>query len=375
MAQKLNHLMELIQRDEKDKDKEKDISKIVKPGHLSPEDSFDIEGPDGSMPSNLDIDQLDQCNGGCITPRSTASSGNLQLPGMSLRTASIRVDDATETLDELKFEEELEGGDEDRFVLSDIIWSITHKDNTDKDARAIILLCFPTFSDSFKLLKCLIERFFEIDESKLNGEGDPSSTGAGSSRRESSVSISESGSIERTNSGTHSPKSSTMSKFDFEKPIPRIESLWEVQVKVVSFLQQWMRTYWKEDWDDNDRMLEIVEQFCIKIETCYRNDPTMNETDVKRGMKLIKMIHQTMDFQEASIKSQKRKTGTALTRQGSVPRKFEVVSDMSSAVSKMRYDFVKLDNRRLAEQITLLDFKYFRAIQSNECLGQSWKKK
>ena len=51
------------------------------------------------------------------------------------------------------------------------------------------------------------------------------------------------------------------------------------------------------------------------------------------------------------------------------------MSDMSSAVNKMRYDFVKLDNRRLAEQITLLDFKYFTAIQKRECLGQSWKKK
>jgi len=294
------------------------------------------------------------------------SSDNLTLPNLSLRTDSIRMDDATDTLDDQKFEDELDG-DEDRFQLSEIIWSITHKDNSDKNARAIILLCFPTFSDSQKLLKCLIERFFEPDESKLALMDE-------SSRRDS-VSVSDSAG---TQSATHSPKSSTIASSSKFPDISgagyhRIESLWEVQVKVISFLQQWMRTYWEEDWDLNDKLLDIVDQFCVKIENCYKSDPNLSEKDVKKGMKLIKMIHQTMDFQEASLRSQKKREHTA--RQGSVPTKLHGLSDMQSVVTKMRYDFVKVDNRRLAEQITLLDFKYFAAIKKRECLGQAWKKR
>jgi len=51
------------------------------------------------------------------------------------------------------------------------------------------------------------------------------------------------------------------------------------------------------------------------------------------------------------------------------------MTSMGSAVTKMRYDFIKIDNKRLAEQITLLDFKYFAAIKQRECLNQAWKKK
>merc|ERR1712003_386703 len=91
-------------------------------------------------------------------------------------------------------------------------------------------------------------------------------------------------------------------------------------------------------------------------------------------MKLIKMIHQTMDFQEASLRSFKKKNALSL-RQGSIPMKFDKMTGMESTINKMRYDFVKLDNKRLAEQITLLDFKYFAAIQKRECLNQAWKKK
>merc|ERR1719384_936666 len=65
----------------------------------------------------------------------------------------------------------------------------------------------------------------------------------------------------------------------------------------------------------------------------------------------------------------------SMERQLSMSNKIERMTQMGSAISKMRYDFVKLDNKKLAEQITVLDFKYFKAIQKRECLNQAWKKK
>ena len=271
-------------------------------------------------------------------------------------TPSISIDNKL-VIDDIKFEEELEGGEEDRFILSDIIWSVTHKDNTDKDARNIILLCFPTFSDEYKLIKCLIDRFFEPD-SKQRERSNLS--------RESSVSF----------SGSLDDEPSSSFNFNLDQNINHIESLWETQVKVISFMQQWMRSYWAEDWDENSDLLDIVDKFSNQITICYKNDHLLNNKERSRGMKLTKMIHQTMQFQRAAlIKKRKQTKNMAIEKQSSIPSKLVKLHDLGSAVNKMRYDFVKLDNKRLAEQITLLDFKYFKAIQQRECLGQAWKKR
>lgn len=297
------------------------------------------------------------------------ANNNITVPNVMHKTPSIQIEDATETLtlDDRKFDEELEG-DEDRFQLQDIVWSITHKDNTDKEARSIILLTFPTFSNDMKLLKCLIERFFASDGTSSKDN---------SSRRDSlSASVESESNTATTDTLTES--SATVSKFDSyfmsgTLNVHRIESIWEVQIKVISFIQHWMRTYWAEDWDGNEKLLDFVEQFCDKIENGYKNDPTMDDKDVKKGMKLIKMIHQTMDFQEATLRKIDR--SKSLRQQSSPHNKFDRIMDVNSSVSKMRYDFVKISNERLAEQITLLDFKLFASIQKRECLGQSWKKK
>eukprot|EP01084_Bolivina_argentea_P275738 470319_1 len=297
---------------------------------LSPQNSMDMQG-EGYH---------------CVTPNGSDAA--------TPRTMSLRIDD----LDEIKFEQELEGGDEDRFQLSDIVWSVTHKMNTDTAARAIILLCFPMFSDEYKLIKCLIERFFEPEWS-----GQVTSK-TGTSTAEVSMSISDS---------DYSETASLLAKFDFQThaaSMLRIESCWEVQVKVISFLQQWMRTYWGEDWDENDKLLEIVGQFCAKIENCYRNDPSVSEKQVQGGLKLVKMVHKTMDVQGRTFENNVRKHEA----ESATMSKFSKLTDMEPAVNKLRYGFVKVDNKRLAEQITLLDFKYFRAIKKRECLGQAWKK-
>lgn len=274
----------------------------------------------------LDLDDTDSLNS------NVPNFSSLQLPSLSLNSRSVQLEDATDTLtmDDLKFEEELDG-EEDRFQLSDIVWSITHKNNHDKEARAIILLCFPTFSDSKKLIKCLIERFFEPDDSKQKSETDVSS------QTESSVSLSggdESSSqisSMTSNSSRASTPMSTSGKYDFVSP-SRIESLWEVQAKVVSFLQQWMRTYWAEDWDGQEAMLEIVEQFSTKIEECYTSDPVLNEQDQQKGLVFVKMLNQTMRSQEALLKSRQKKRNLVDRQTGKVPNKFEKLSEMSTAI-------------------------------------------
>ena len=281
-------------------------------GHLSQDHSFDLDLPLNVM--NFDDDE-------------SRNSNALQLPSLSLNTRSVQLEDATATLtmDDIKFEEELDG-EEDRFQLSDIVWSITHKSNHDKDAGTIILLCFPTFSDSKKLIKCLIERFFEPDDSKTKSETEVSS------QTESSVSFSGGDELSQFSmSSRASTPMSTSSKYDFVHSPSRIESLWEVQVKVVSFLQQWMRTYWAEDWTEQEEMLEIVEQFANRIETCYKSDPALSGQDQKKGLVLADMLHKTMTSQESLLKS-RRKKRDFMDRQGSVPSKFERLSEMSSAI-------------------------------------------
>merc|ERR1712190_653928 len=155
-------------------------------------------------------------------------------------------------------------------------------------------------------MKCLIDRFFEPDSaSKIER-----------SNTESSISVSVEDydipqspkSSSCTSSGTGSKNAYNGIEFGSNA---RIESLWEVQVKTISFLQQWMRTYWAEDWDGNDSLMDIVDHFCTQIEYCYKNDSHLSDEESQRGAKLVQMMHQTMDYMEAAlIKKEKFKQRT-----------------------------------------------------------------
>ena len=58
-------------------------------------------------------------------------------------------------------------GDNDRFQLQDIVWSITHQGSKDNDIRNVLLLCHRVFTTSEDILKMLEMRFFSNEGSDM----------------------------------------------------------------------------------------------------------------------------------------------------------------------------------------------------------------
>ena len=314
--------------------------KSNQPSHVTP------GGPDDEMmiiemdePSDDDDDgndaneeegkqqQQQQPEGVKIEGVSMLVPGQLQLHDKKSTKAEIEAAAIQETLDslvearestnsvatELLQDDELEGTD-DTFELYDIISSITHSENSDNSARQIILLCYTTFTEAQQIFNCLDRRFF----TKLPNE-----------------------------------------------------KTWIIQTKIVSFIQIWMRQYWDEDWESDIFLFNRLEDWFKKVELKY------GENDLKKWRKskykkLVDMLIKTMEFQRANKRNQSISQNNphewGMTR---IKKSKDIIEKQFNDT----YDFFKLNNTKIARQITHMDMTYFAAIKARECLGQAWKKK
>jgi len=222
-------------------------------------------------------------------------------------------DSTVSTATDVLADDELEGVD-DTFQLYDIISSITHENNSDASARQILLLSYTTFTESNMIFNCLNRRFFDCIGH---------------------------------------------------------EKTWHVQTKVVSFIQIWMRQYWDEDWESNIFLLNALEDWFKQIENKYAENDEIKWKKSKYK-KLVDMLVKTMEFQRANKRNQSisqnnpHEWGMSPIRQ-----QRELMEKRFDAT----YDFFKLNNTKIARQITHMDMTYFGAIKARECIGQAWKKK
>ena len=110
----------------------------------------------------------------------------------------------------------------DYIQLYGIITSITENNKTinttdSTTIRNALLLLYPLFTDSYNIMKALKERFFEVSNSDI------------------------------------------------------VTYAWPTHVKVINIIQQWMREYWIEDFENNSYLINEMQLFLNNIQTFYRN--------------------------------------------------------------------------------------------------------
>lgn len=142
------------------------------------------------------------------------------------------------------------------------------------------------------------------------------------------------------------------------------EKKWHIQTKIVSFIQIWMRQYWNEDWESNIFLLNLLEDWFKEIQNKYNNND--------KYKKLIDMLVKTMQFQRANKRNQSISQNNPF-EWGMLPIKQE--KTITEKQFDATYDFFKLNNTKIARQITHMDMTYFSCIKPREMIGQAWKKK
>ncbi|ETO36795.1 rasGEF domain-containing protein [Reticulomyxa filosa] len=258
----------------------------------------------------------------------------------------------TETL---KFEDDLEA-EQDRFQVSELIWGLTHEDNKDDSVKDVLLLCHQSFSTSMHLWQCLAKRFLHRNWSRAS--------------MSFSLSTNEDPSFyagpDVNGSNTMSPRTGQK-----ESKLVGMDALWPVQVKVTNLLQHWMRLYWNEDFATQPDLVRSVLKFIELVDYNLDNDQRFDDATRKKTRKLLAMVQQTIETQDKQFqkKTQERESKVIFSKQKSVK-----MLGMDQEAEEFAQDFIKVDNQKIAEQLTLLDFEIFKQIKPRECIGQAWKK-
>ena len=111
----------------------------------------------------------------------------------------------------------------EQYTLRQLVWGITHESNNNMNQQTadVLLLCHGTFAESTDLLDLLIERF--RGKTTLSGAALKSNHHLGDDAA--------------------------------------LELQWNRQVKVGSMRSAWMKTFWEQDFESNEALIDILEDF------------------------------------------------------------------------------------------------------------------
>jgi len=232
-----------------------------------------------------------------------------------------------ETEEEAKAIDEDIDGENDRFALQDLIWSVTHHENTEHaDIRDVLLLCHPVFTTSLQMLEVLSIRFLEAEPENTAYE--------------------------------HA----------------------QIQLMVSSFIQYWMRNYFYQDFYLHPVVLTFMDDFLEEMRAYFED----LENEVPIASKLSSMIEQTMNTQtsilnQKGISSAKNKQKSRLAKMLGTNVDDDDIK-LESIKSEKRFykhfdKFMGENNKKIAQQFVLMAFRLFCGIEDRECLEQNWKGK
>ena len=169
--------------------------------------------------------------------------------------------------------------DVDGCHLYELIWSTTHPQNTDHEAKEVILLCFCMITSSIKFFKLLEARFFNAD----NGRTSCSVSTDSSTPPWNSPSPSIPSSLPALPPLALNNTNSSQITFDYEK----ICSSYCVQKKVTHLILLWMQNYFLEDWHKNEKLSIYFDEFINKATKAYQDDIDFDANERKKGLELI----------------------------------------------------------------------------------------
>ena len=121
------------------------------------------------------------------------------------------------------------------------------------------------------------------------------------------------------------------------------------RLKVRKAIRDWMRHYWKEDFQDNfDGIRDELSEWCQEMQT--KAPGLASKTIYREFSRLLKNGQNDMSAKDDNV-------------------------DWASVQIDDKFNFNESTHDELADQITLMDYRIFRQIRARECIGQAWKKK
>ena len=107
-----------------------------------------------------------------------------------------------------------------------------------------------------------------------------------------------------------------------------------------------------EDFYFNADLMECIDDFSKRILTHYGKENT-------KYKKLSDMVQKAINYQrENEIQRNSRELVKKQT--------------FTLLIEEMKSEFQQIDNKKLAQQMTLIDFGHFQAIKPRECLNKNW---
>ena len=149
-----------------------------------------------------------------------------------------------------------------------------------------------------------------------------------------------------------------------------IRSSFKVSVKCTNLLQQWLTTYWIDDFDQDKRLIERLTEIieaAKKYFTANAHDPTTTEKQLKLLCALKKDI-------DKRIAQSKILNNTMVDSEKKLDDSDDEDGVKTRFLINRKTKFIDLDNKKIAQEMTLMDFEIFCQIKRRECLSQSWKK-
>jgi len=253
--------------------------------------------------------------------------------------------------------------DTDSLQLYELIWSITHHQNQDADAMDVLLMCFSLVTDAKHLWMCCEARFFNDDHN-----GRITLSGSHESAMSTSSGQSKSGHIAM-------PSTENISSPKHGVDTSRILSSFAVQLRVVSFVQRWMREHWATDWATDAKLIARCQAFTKAARAAYTNDVELDAAERKKGLKLLIMLQRTLLCQQrkyedenAGVESGRRRTTVTVEYVRSPKHSMRQRPSWKKLTGSRHIRSVTdVDPAKLAEQITQRTFTQYSAIAPREC--------
>eukprot|EP01084_Bolivina_argentea_P295901 509556_1 len=194
-----------------------------------------------------------------------------------------------------------------------VLWS-THENMQDNDTMETLMMTHKLFTDSLTLLKQLRKRFFVC-------------------ARIPSAILADGAEAVR----------------EFQTGVQK-----RIQLKVIKALRDWMKHYWAEDFMKNEAVQAELRSWLVELEALC-DDGSVN---------WISKLHTAVYKEYCRLKE--------MNWDAVLDAKLDIFSAYRQ-VSTDNCDLNKCTAEEIADQITLMDYGMFCAIEPRECVHQRWK--
>jgi len=152
----------------------------------------------------------------------------------------------------------------------------------------------------------------------------------------------------------------------------------QTRIRAVKMLQNWLKRFYIADFASNPEMLEAMEAFCEAVTAISTSQSPSAECEYSESLsalsesdlKLVSRVKGTFEQKVAEAQIEERKQQMRARKGHSKMQKM-----MGGVDVPKHYVAAQQKALEIAQQLTLMDFALFGAIEKREMTNQSWKRK